>query len=190
MDAEHRDSNSPSSLVEGLKHLARDVAEREGCQLYDLEFLDGRTRFLRVYITRPNGGVGIDDCANVSRGLNLRLDVEDLIQGGAYDLEVSTPGLERHLKETWHFEQEIGETIKVKLSEPLTPPSTAPKGFGPIRQLQGVLKAASDKDLVVEQEGFEWQVPRSLITKANKVFVTEKQNKLSPSKGKKKSKKR
>lgn len=100
--------------LDHIRQFAREVAEREGCQLYDLEFHDGPGRSLRVFIDKA-GGVGVDDCANVSRALNLRLDVEDIIQSG-YDLEVSSPGLDRKLTAKWHFEAAVDQVIKIKYS--------------------------------------------------------------------------
>jgi ribosome maturation factor RimP len=100
--------------LEQVRKFAEEVAAREGCLLYDLEFHDGPGRALRVYIDKVEGGVSIDDCANVSRGLNLRLDVEDAIPGGHYDLEVSSPGLDRKLTQIWHFEKAIGQTVNLK----------------------------------------------------------------------------
>ena len=100
--------------LDQVRKFAEEVAAREGCVLYDLEFNDGPARSLRVYIDRAPGGVSIDDCANVSRGLNLRLDVEDAIPGGEYNLEVSSPGLDRKLTQAWHFQQAVGKTIRFK----------------------------------------------------------------------------
>lgn len=159
--------------VQNLKRIAQEVSEREGCRLYNLEFVDGRTRILRVYIDKPTGGVGIDDCSNVSRGLNLLLDVEDLIPGGAYELEVSSPGLERKLIETWHFETVVGQTIKVKVSEPLPVPEDYKGKGSEFRQIQGELIAVSEDELRIEKDKVEWVVPRATITKANSIFVTE-----------------
>ena len=102
------------SQLEQIRQYAQEVAEREGCLLYDLEFLDGPARSLRVYIDKAPGGVVLEDCANVSRGLNLRLDVEDVIPGGRYDLEVSSPGLDRKLTQLWHFERAVGQTVRLK----------------------------------------------------------------------------
>lgn len=99
--------------LEQIRKYAEEVALREGCLLYDVEFHDGPGRALRVYIDRAQGGVSIDDCANVSRGLNLRLDVEDVIPGGRYDLEVSSPGMDRKLTQLWHFEKAVGEKVKL-----------------------------------------------------------------------------
>jgi ribosome maturation factor RimP len=100
-----------------IRQFAEEVAEREGCLLYDIEFHDGPARSLRVYIDKSTGGVSIDDCANVSRGLNLRLDVEDIIPGGRYDLEVSSPGLDRKLTQLWHFTKVIGQRVRMKYWE-------------------------------------------------------------------------
>ncbi|MEK6554972.1 MAG: ribosome maturation factor, partial [Bdellovibrionota bacterium] len=86
--------------TEKIKGLAQEVCEREGCSLYDIEFVGaGRHRVLRIYIeANGEGQVTVEQCANVSRGLSLQLDVEDVIPGGQYELEVSSPGLERMLK--------------------------------------------------------------------------------------------
>lgn len=102
------------SQLEELRKFAEEVALREGCLLYDLEFHGGPNRSLRVFIDRDEGGVSIADCANVSRGLNLRLDVEDIIPDGHYDLEVSSPGLERKLSLLWHFNKAVGQQIRLQ----------------------------------------------------------------------------
>ncbi len=196
--------NLSRDLVENLKRITREVCEREGCILYDLEFVESRPRILRVYIDRltpqpvsevtvegseatPGTGASVDDCANVSRGLNLLLDVEDVIPGGAYELEVSTPGLERKLTEVWHFEAVVGRTVKVNVSESLAiPPDYKGKGTD-FRSIQGVLKLVSDNELRIEKDGVEWSVPTADITKANLVFVMEQKSK-GPQKGPKNKK--
>jgi ribosome maturation factor RimP len=180
-------------LVQNLKRLAEEVSEREGCRLYDLEFIESRPRILRVYIDKlPQAEekvpVSVDDCANVSRGLNLVLDVEDLIPGGAYELEVSSPGLERKLSETWHFESVMGETVKVNVSEPLAIPAAYQGKGTEFRQVVGVLNFVSEDELRIERDGVEWAVPRATVTKANLVFVTEPKGKPSHKNGSKKKK--
>lgn len=105
---------TPTDL-EQIRRFAEEVAVREGCRLYDVEFGGGGAgRILRVFIDKDEGGVSIDDCVNVSRGLNLRLDVEDVVPGGRYELEVSSPGLERRLTQLWHFERAVGKTVNLK----------------------------------------------------------------------------
>lgn len=131
-------------VLTDLRKMAEEVSSREGCFLYDIEFIGaGNGRVLRVYIDREaEGGASIEDCSNISRGLNLRLDVEDVIPGGAYSLEVSTPGLERVLKEPRHFSSAIGKKIMVKTFQQLAEfnPHLVVE-LGNAKQIQGVLKS-------------------------------------------------
>lgn len=103
-----------SESIEALRRMAQEVAEKVGCRLYDIELTKGPRKTLRVYIDRSDDLVGIDDCTNVSRELNLLLDTEDVVSQDPYDLEVSSPGLERRLTQAWHFEQAVGKKIKVR----------------------------------------------------------------------------
>jgi ribosome maturation factor RimP len=72
---------------------------------------------LRVYIDSPRG-VNVDDCARVSRQLSALLDVEDPLPG-QYTLEVSSPGLDRPLVKPEDFRRFVGETVKVKMQQPV-----------------------------------------------------------------------
>lgn len=107
--------------IQKIELLAEQVVAREGCKLYDVEFTGGtQGRTLRVFIDKAGeGGASLDDCANVSRGLNLLLDVEDPVPGGHYNLEVSTPGVERLLRKAWHFQEAQGKKIWIRLNQPL-----------------------------------------------------------------------
>ncbi|MHB8624470.1 MAG: ribosome maturation factor RimP [Sulfuricaulis sp.] len=89
-----------------------------GFELVDVE-LAGSQHYptLRVYIDGPVG-VNVDDCARVSRQLSALLDIEDPLPG-QYNLEVSSPGLDRPLVKPEDFRRYIGETIKVKMHQPL-----------------------------------------------------------------------
>ncbi|MCS7249967.1 MAG: ribosome maturation factor RimP [candidate division WOR-3 bacterium] len=80
-----------------------------GLELYDVEY-DGRN--LRVYIDKA-GGVTINTCEEVSNLLSLRLDALDLIPH-SYVLEVSSPGVERKLKNVEHFKKVIGKKIIIQ----------------------------------------------------------------------------
>ena len=137
-----------------------------GGDLFDIEWVSGsagRGRTLRVYIDK-RGGVSLEDCTNVSRGLNLILDVDDAIPGSGYSLEVSSPGLERVLREPRHFSNAVGSTIHVKLREPKEN----------IRVFKGRL-VAFESDLVFELENkSEIRLGVDDIAKARIVFVEEK----------------
>ena len=92
------DGDRPVQVME-LERI-RDAAERAartaGVEVVDIEWKIGKQRFLRVYIDKP-GGISHRDCQAVSEQLGVLLDVEDLVPGPRYVLEVSSPGLDRKL---------------------------------------------------------------------------------------------
>jgi ribosome maturation factor RimP len=89
------------------------TVEKLGYELADVEV---QTGLVRLYIDKPDSedGVGLTDCETVSRQVSALLDVEDPIPGD-YNLEVSTPGLNRRLVKAEHFERFTGSRVKVKL---------------------------------------------------------------------------
>lgn len=156
--------------IEKVKQLAREVTEREGCVLYDVEFVgSGRHRTLRILIDGKDEQVSIDHCANVSRGLSLLLDVEDVVPGGAYDLEVSSPGVERALREPWHFERALEQPVHVVTHNPLEPSKQT--------SFRGQLVGATAETVTVKIGESEHVIPYSEIKRANVVFETIKNEK-------------
>lgn len=100
-----------------IRALAAGIAEAEGLELIDLVLRQqGRKWFLRATIDR-DGGVDAEDCARVSRQLGTVLDVEDLIPH-RYILEVSSPGVDRPLREPADFRRNVGRLVRLVLREP------------------------------------------------------------------------
>lgn len=98
-----------------LKVLVKPIVEQLGYELYDVEFLkEGADWFLRIYIDSKEKAIDLDDCEKVSNLISDLLDEKDPIST-AYNLEVSSCGLERHLREIEHFESAIGKNIELKL---------------------------------------------------------------------------
>lgn len=127
-----------------------------GFEFVDAELVGGSHRpTLRVYIDNPQG-VDVDDCAAVSRQLSALLDVEDPLPGG-YALEVSSPGLDRPLVTPAHFRRFVGETIKVKLAQPLAGR----------RKITGCLAQAGDDHAVVEAAGVGGAIERLTLAYAD-----------------------
>lgn len=192
---------SRDSWREKVERMAREVAEREGCEIYDVELVGGGgSRALRVFIDKADGaGVSIDDCSNVSRGLNLLLDVEDVIPGGAYNLEVSSPGLERPLRTPVHFQRAAGSRAFVKTFETFAElnadlDEASRVKLGRSKQLEGVIVGVEDgaavggEHLVFDAETggttIRVKLPLAKLTKANTIYVFETNEK--PTGGKKK----
>jgi ribosome maturation factor RimP len=105
-------------VVARVTELAEPLAASLGLELAEVEYRqEGRQMVLRLYIDK-DGGVTLDDCSAVSRELTEILDVEDFIQGN-YNLEVSSPGLNRSLKKPSDYERYTGRLVKIRTFEPL-----------------------------------------------------------------------
>jgi ribosome maturation factor RimP len=106
-----------------LDHV-REVVERvtasSGLELVEVEFrgAGGKARMLRVFIDKP-GGVTHADCEAVSREVGTILDVEDVVPGGSYTLEVSSPGLDRKLTRLQDFARFVGSRVRLTTREPV-----------------------------------------------------------------------
>jgi ribosome maturation factor RimP len=166
-----------SEILSKLRGFAEAVARREGCALYDLEWVgQGKGRILRVYIDKLEGTshVSIQDCSNVSKGLNLLLDVENLIPGGSYHLEVSSPGLERSLKSASHFAAAVGEKVRLHLRRRLGDLVEVVGGLEAARRLEATILACEQDLLRVVINGGEFAIPLVEIEKAKVIFDFEK----------------
>lgn len=153
-----------------IESLADQVAKSEGVEIYSVEFAGGaQGPTLRIYIDKENG-VGIDECANVSRGLNELLDAEDPIPGGAYSLEVSSPGLDRVLKKQWHYERVIGKKVWIKTLKSLEALGATNKKVKSAKQLTEVLKSVDSSGVKFQIDEDELFIPFTEIEKAKLVF--------------------
>ncbi|MGM9521235.1 MAG: ribosome maturation factor RimP [Oscillospiraceae bacterium] len=103
-----------SKITDIVTELAAPVVERNGCELWDVEYVrEAGTWFLRVYIDKE-GGVSINDCEAVSRELDPILDEADPI-AESYTFEVSSAGAERQLRRPSDFGRFMGSFCCVKL---------------------------------------------------------------------------
>ena len=104
-------------ITELTAELAAPAIEKQGCQLWDVEYVkEGGTWYLRVLLDKE-GGVDILDCEAISRELSDRLDEVDPIEG-SYTLEVGSAGAERSLKRPGDFQRFMGSPVLVKLYRP------------------------------------------------------------------------
>ena len=107
------------SVASKIEEIANRVAESEGIEVVEVEVKGGgQHRFVRISIDKPDG-VSHGDCELVSQQVGTILDVEDVVPGGQYTLEVSSPGVERKLLKPKDFERFQGKKAKVTLREPI-----------------------------------------------------------------------
>lgn len=138
--------------------LLEPTVESMGFELAELECRLGHGRgMLRLFIDRE-GGITLEDCAEVSRQVAAVLDVEDPIPGD-YDLEVSSPGLDRKLVKPVHFDRFSGCEVKIRLRRML----------GDRRKFCGTLVRRDGSDLVIEVDGDPMTVPMDEIEVARLV---------------------
>lgn len=134
-----------------IEEVVQPVLLDHGLTLVDLEFRPRRPRgVLRLFVDKP-GGVGIDDCQRVSREVGDVLDASALIEE-AYDLEVSSPGLDRQLRKDREFRWAVGKRVRCWLAGG--------------EEVRGRLVGIDGGFLILEQGGGETKLDRASITKA------------------------
>ena len=125
-------------------------------EIYDVEYVkEGTEWYLRIFIDKE-GGIDLDDCETVTDLINDPLDELDPI-AEAYFLEVSSPGVERHLKSMRHFEKAVGEKIRVKTFVKMENS----------KEWVGILKAVDENGITLESNGKTIEFPFEKIAKAN-----------------------
>lgn len=130
------------------------------CELWGIEYRPAKAgAFLRVFIDKQDGGVSIDDCSNVSRQLSALFDVEDPIKV-AYNLEVSSTGIDKPLMSVEHYERYVGHVVKVSMQRPI-------EGR---RKVQGQIVAVDAGIVTVEEQGTRYQLPYDAIGRGRLVI--------------------
>jgi ribosome maturation factor RimP len=149
--------------TEKLNQIVEPVVAGGGYELVDLEWKREASGWvLRVFIDGP-GGVTIDDCTRVSHTLSATLDVSDQIPG-AYNLEVSSPGLDRPLKKETDFRRALGQKAKIRTKHPV---GSFEKGR---RNFSGRLLAVENGTVKIDVGDQVCEVPIAEVEKAHVVF--------------------
>ncbi|MEQ8266253.1 MAG: ribosome maturation factor RimP [Parvibaculum sp.] len=136
---------APPGVARQVFELLRGSAEGAHFEIVRVRFglQDGQT--LQIMAERPDGSMSVSDCEELSRLLSAVLDVEDPIPG-EYNLEISSPGIDRPLTRPKDFERWQGFDAKIELSEPVAGR----------KRFRGLLQGVEDGEVLVECdiEGF------------------------------------
>ena len=128
--------------------IANKIAEPMGYEIVETEYKkEGSDYFLRVYIDKEDGYIGIDDCEKISRLLSDELDKKDPISE-AYFLEVCSPGIDRKLKREKDFIRFTGREVDVKLYAPIDG----------MKELCGVLKSYSENKAEIQTQNKTYSI--------------------------------
>jgi len=148
-----------SPLVRRLAQLVGPVVESFGCELIELQFRHEAPGWvLRLVIDNENG-IGIDDCAKISREVAHLLEVEDPIEQ-SYSLEVSSPGLDRPLKRERDFLRCKGKKAKVVVREPIDGQN----------QCIGLIEAVTQESVTMRTDHGIIEIPFTRMKKARLVI--------------------
>jgi ribosome maturation factor RimP len=150
-----------SETTAKVERAAEAAARRSGLELVEVELKGaGKSQLLRITIDKP-GGVTHADCETVSREVSAELDADDPIPG-TYQLEVTSPGVERKLKKWQDWERFRGQKAKIVLKEPA----------GDLKHFDGVIvQTADDRTVTVElAAGRQVTFPFEQVDRANLKF--------------------
>lgn len=147
-----------AKLEQTLTEMLTPAVEALGFELLGIEFIRaGKHSTLRVYIDHPDG-ITVDHCADVSHQISAVLDVEDPISS-EYNLEVSSPGMDRPLFKEAHYAQVVGEVVSVRLRMPMDNR----------RNFKGKVTGCENGTLSLEVDGEAFQLAIANIEKGNLV---------------------
>ena len=145
-----------ANSAERVYELIKDAVEAEGVRLWDVRFLkEGASWYLRVFIDKPEG-ISIDDCTNVSHAIDPIIDEADPIDVSYY-LEVCSPGIERELTRSRHYEKSLGKQVRLKLY----------RAYDGKKEITGTLEDVTEENVTLVTEGNALTVERKNISKAN-----------------------
>lgn len=172
-------SMNRAEIVRKIEEIAERVAQPEGIEVVEVELKGGgRHQVLLIVIDKPTG-VTHGDCEFISQQVGTILDVEDVIPG-TYNLEVSSPGVERKLLKWKDWERFVGEKAKVVLREPVAQLVSQPignpealAGKPPAKYFEGVIARADGQHHTVTVElgdGAEVTFPVDQVDRANLKF--------------------
>jgi ribosome maturation factor RimP len=153
------------TVTDKIKEIAERIAVSLSMELVDIEYKrEGRQMVLRFFIDK-NGGITLDDCAEVSRELSAVLDVEDIIPD-KYILEVSSPGLNRPLKTESDYVRYMGRLVKIKTYEMLQDDAGNKR-----KTFLGELTGFAGGLITIRlKEGQKAEIPLEKVAKANLEF--------------------
>ena len=148
-----------SKLTDSIHAVIENDVETLG---YSVEYVEnvkeGESKILRVVIDKENTSLTTDDCEIVSRKIEDKVD--SLMKNEMYILEISSPGLERQLKNTKLYVKYIGSKVLVKLYNKVEN----------TKEIEGILKEATDEYILLQVQDKEIKIERENITCANTVY--------------------
>lgn len=147
-----------TAMDKRLADIVQPLIEGMGYELVRLRLMSGKNVVLQIMAERPEGGIEVDDCAKISTAVSALLDVEDPIEG-EYNLEVSSPGIDRPLTRLKDFDAWVGYEGKLETSELIDGR----------KRFKGIIRGSEGNEVLIDiAEGtiglqFEWLTDAKLV---------------------------
>jgi ribosome maturation factor RimP len=155
-----------SAILTAMSHLEpilEPAIEAAGYRLVRLRLMGGKTKTLQIMAERPDGTMNVEDCASLARALLDFMEADDPLEGD-YELEVSSPGIDRPLTRVTDFARWSGHEAKLEL--------VAPQDDGR-KRFKGTLLGLDGTDVVLDADGARLKIPFKAISEA-KLVLTDK----------------
>ena len=157
-----------------LEPILEPAIEAAGYRLVRLRLMGGKTKTLQIMAERPDGTMNVEDCAKLSHALLDFIEREDPIEGD-YELEVSSPGIDRPLTRLMDYARYAGHEAKLELVAPLASVSDSqsdPSNKGR-KRFRGKLLGLDGNEVVMETQGVRVKFPFRGIAEAKLVLSDE-----------------
>ena len=150
-----------SKIEESIEKLVTEPINKLGYEVYDVIYVkEGQDNYLRIFIDNDKG-ISLEDCEKVNNEITDMLDKANYIKEQYY-LEISSPGVERHIRKDKHLQASIGEEIFIKTFMAL--PKTNSK------EIVGKLKSFDDENITIEFDSEDIRIERKNITLIKKTY--------------------
>ncbi len=154
---------SQSKQTDQIFQLIEPAMADKGLEVVRVRILDGDDTILEIFLDRADDRhIDVDDCVSASRAISALLDIEDPI-AGHYDLEVSSPGIDRPLTRPKDFERYAGFEARIELE----------KAKDGQRRFRGLLKGLAEDEVMLEADGKDVLLPLEAIAKAKLILTDE-----------------
>ncbi|MFK5925400.1 MAG: ribosome maturation factor RimP [Desulfuromusa sp.] len=156
-----------AQLTDQIEKIIQPLLEDLGCELVDIEYQREQRGWVLRFFLDKDGGINLDDCAKASREISSLLDVEN-VMNTAYNLEVSSPGIERPLKKARDFKRFSGKLAKIKTLDAIDPDASGKNR----KTFVGTLSGFEEDDVLLslKQDAAAIRISLQQIDKANLQF--------------------
>jgi ribosome maturation factor RimP len=148
------------AIIDEFESIIRNYLEWRSLDLVEFNHRhEGRDLVLRILVDKPEGGITLDECAELNREIGTILDQRQILRG-SYILEVSSPGLDRPLKTKSDFARCLNKRVHLFFIEPLDGKW----------ELEGIISQVKEESVQIDKAGIQAEIPLAKIRKGKQII--------------------